>query len=107
MDLKSIGPTCRHDSCLNLSRYGVILPRGTGAVGREGILRPMEELRFVEQPCCSVSAIGCAIVLKPVIENKKRKIDSLADERSVGLKVCGTLRGPHRNYTQHIVCYHC
>lgn len=35
----------------------------------------------------AVSVIGCATVLKPVIENKKRKIDSLTDDRSVGLNI--------------------
>lgn len=35
----------------------------------------------------AVSVIGCAAVLEPVIENKKRKIDPLTDECSVGLAI--------------------
>ena len=36
-----------------------------------------------------MSAIGCATVLEPVIENKRRKIDPLTDDRSLS----GALRG--------------
>lgn len=53
-----------------------------------GVSRQMEELLFVGPPRCfgsgRVSDWSWLCVLKPDIENKRRKIDSLTDDHEMG-----------------------